>query len=355
MHVAFLGLGAIGAPMARHLAAPPVTLAVWNRTRERAERFAAALPAPATARVANTPADAARDAAIVVTCLPTSREVEALLDGPDGLLAGLARGALLVDCTSGDPEGSRRIADRLAEHGIDFLDAPVSGGTIGAERGALTVMVGGGAAVLERARPVLAAFGEKIVHAGPVGAGDALKAVNNALLAVHVWSTAEGLAALEKAGVPAAVALNVINASSGRSNASMTLFPERVLTRAFPRTFRLALLAKDAGIAADFVRAQGVDAPLITAAAALFQAARGALGEEVDHVEAVRIVERQAGVTIGGSSSGRADATDERANERANERAGQGTIAVMTAVDPALPGYAETRAEVAEDTLEQPL
>ncbi len=323
MHVAFLGLGAIGAPMARHLARPPFTLAVWNRTRATAERVAAGLEAPAAARVADTPADAARGAAVVVTCLPTSREVEALLDGPDGLLAGLAAGALLVDCTSGDPEGSRRIAARLAERGVAFVDAPVSGGTIGAERGTLTVMVGGDEATFERARPVLEAFGQKIVHAGPVGSGDALKAVNNALLAVHVWSAAEGLAALEKAGVRAEVALDVINASTGRSFTSMTLFPERVVTRAFPRTFRLALLAKDAGIAADFARAQGVDAPLIGQAAELFRGARAALGEAADHVEAARIVEQQAGVTIGGPPP--------------------------TASPP------ETPAEVATDTLEQPL
>ena len=314
MHVAFLGIGAIGAPMAAHLARPPFALAVWNRTRARADAFAAALPAGTAARVADTPADAAAGAAVVVTCLPTSREVEALLDGPGGLLAGLAPGATLVDCTSGDPEGSRRIAARLAAAGIAFVDAPVSGGTSGAERGTLTVMVGGDAATLERVRPVLAAFGERIVHCGAVGAGDAVKAVNNALLAVHVLSTAEGLAALERAGVRAAVALDVINTSSGRSNSSMNLFPERVLTRAFPRTFRLALLAKDIGIAADMARAGRAPAPLLQLAADLTRLAHHALGEEADHVEAVRVVEQWAGVTIGGApaspAAGAADRPD---------------------------------------------
>jgi 3-hydroxyisobutyrate dehydrogenase len=189
---------------------------------------------------------------VVITCLPTSREVEALLDGaghgPDlsaGLLARMAPGAVLVDCTSGDPATSRRIADRLAERGVGFLDAPVSGGTAGAERGALTVMCGGDAETFARVRPVLTAFGQKIVHCGPVGAGHAVKAVNNVLLAANLWSTAEGLVALRRSGVDPAVALDVINSSSGRSNASENLFPERVLTRAFPRTFRLALLDKD--------------------------------------------------------------------------------------------------------------
>jgi 3-hydroxyisobutyrate dehydrogenase len=294
--VAFLGLGAIGRPMAARLAAAPdIELAVWNRTTERARSFTA----EHRARQAATPADAARGASVVITCLPISADVERLLDGPDGLLAGLSKGAALVDCTSGDPATSRRIAARLAEQGAGFLDAPVSGGTIGAEQGTLTVMVGGDAALLDRVRPVLEAFGKKIVHCGDVGAGDALKAVNNALLAVHVWSTAEGLAALEKLGVKADVALDVINASSGRSNASMNLFPERVLTRAFPRTFRLALLDKDIGIAAGVAREQKVPAPLLQLTADLFRIAHNALGEEADHVEAVKLVEQWAGVRIG--------------------------------------------------------
>jgi 3-hydroxyisobutyrate dehydrogenase len=293
--VAFLGLGAIGRPMAARLAAAPdFALAVWNRTAERAGAFAAT----SGARHATSPADAARGADVVITCLPVSADVESLLDGADGLLAGLAGGAALVDCTSGDPATSRRIAARLAERGVGFLDAPVSGGTIGAEQGTLTVMVGGDAMLLERVRPVLAAFGKKIVHCGDVGAGDALKAVNNALLAVHVWSTAEGLAALAKAGVKADVALDVINASSGRSNASMNLFPERVLTRAFPRTFRLALLDKDVGIAAGVAREQKVPAPLLQLTADLFRIAHNALGEDADHVEAVKLVEQWAGVEI---------------------------------------------------------
>ena len=294
--VAFLGLGAIGRPMAARLAAAPdVSLAVWNRTAERARAFAEATGA----RHAATPADAARGADVAITCFPVSADVAQVLDGADGLLAGLSRGALLVDCTSGDPATSRRIAARLAEHDVGFLDAPVSGGTIGAEQGTLTVMVGGDATLLERARPVLATFGKKIVHCGDVGAGDALKAVNNALLAIHVWSTAEGLAALAKAGVSADVALDVINASSGRSNASMNLFPERVLTRAFPRTFRLALLDKDVAIAAGVAREQKVPAPLLQLTADLFRIAHNALGEEADHVEAVKLVEGWAGAQIG--------------------------------------------------------
>jgi len=294
--VAFLGLGAIGTPMARHLVAPEFSLAVWNRTAAKAAAFAK----QHGVRHAASPADAARAADVVVTCLPTSKEVAALLDGPDGLLAGMAKGSVLVDCTSGDPATSRHTAARLAERGIAFLDAPVSGGVAGAEIGTLTVMVGGDEQVLARVMPVIDAFGEKIVHCGAIGSGCALKAVNNALLAVHIWSTAEGLAALTKAGVKPTIALDVINASSGRSNTSMNLFPQRVLSRAWPRTFRLALLDKDIGIAAQVAREQKVPSPLIQLTAELFAAAHHELGEEADHVEAAKIVERQAGVEIKG-------------------------------------------------------
>jgi 3-hydroxyisobutyrate dehydrogenase len=294
MKVAFLGLGAIGAPMARHLVAD-YELTVWNRTATKAEAFAR----DNGCRQAATPADAARGARLVITCLPTSREVEALLDGSAGLLASLESGSTLVDCTSGDPATSRRIASRLAERGIGFADAPVSGGVTGAVKGTLTIMCGADSATMARVRPVLEAFGEKIVLCGPVGAGHAVKAVNQAMLGVHIWSLSEGLVALQKAGVPTDTALEVINASSGRSNTSMNLFPERVMTRAFPRTFRLALMDKDVRIAADFAREHGVATPLLQAVSDLLRIARHELGEEADHVETVQVLERWADVRIG--------------------------------------------------------
>jgi 3-hydroxyisobutyrate dehydrogenase len=294
MKVAFLGLGDIGALMAAHLARDTFDLVVWNRTRSKAEDFAR----QHTARVASTPAEAVNNADVVITCLPSSIEVEAVLHGDNGMLGALRKGAVLVDCTSGDPPTSRSIAAELGGRGVDFIDAPVSGGTVAAKGGTLTVMWGGDALVFNRVRPVVEAFGKKIVHAGPIGAGDALKAVNNALLAVHILSTAEGLAVLVKAGVDPKVALEVINASSGRSNSSENLIPQRVLTRAFPRTFRLALLEKDIGIAALLAEDVDVRAPLIALAAERFHEAREKLGEEADHVEAVKMIEEENGIVI---------------------------------------------------------
>ena len=294
MKLAFLGLGDIGALMAAHLVRDPFDVVVWNRTSSKADRFAR----EHKARVAPTPAAAVKDADVIITCLPSSVEVEAVLHGENGMLEALRKGAVLIDCTSGDPPTSRSIAAELRQRGVDFIDAPVSGGTTAAKAGSLTVMWGGEAAVFERVRPVVEAFGKKIVHAGPVGSGDALKAVNNALLAVHILSTAEGLAVLVKAGVDPKVALEVINASSGRSNSSENLIPQRVLTRAFPRTFRLALLDKDIGIASVLADDLNARTPIISLAAERFHEAREMLGEEADHVEAVKMVEAENAIEI---------------------------------------------------------
>ena len=292
LKVAFIGLGSIGRPMARKIAAAGFPLTVWNRTRERATAFAG----EHKARAATTAAEAAKGADVVVTCLSTSLDVADVLNA--GLLDGLKGGSVLLDCTSGDPATSRQIAERLAAKQVGFVDAPVSGGVRGAEEGTLTVMCGGDAKDLDRVRPVIEAFGKKVVHCGPVGAGDAVKAMNQALLALTIWGTGEALVALAKSGVSAQVALEVINASSGRSNASMNLFPERVLTRAFPRTFRLALLDKDARIAAQIARDERVPAPLTQLAADLCTLARQELGENADHVEAVKVIEKWAGAEI---------------------------------------------------------
>ena len=261
-------------------------LTVWNRTAKRAADF----PRDEAITVAPTPVDAVRDAEVIVTCLSTSTDVEEVLN--DGVFEAITHGATLIDCTSGDPATSRRIAARLAAWNVAFIDAPVSGGVKGAEEGTLTVMCGGDADAIERVKPVFAAFGKTIVHCGPVGAGDAVKAMNQALLALTIWGTGEALVALAKSGVAPDVALDVINSSSGRSNASMNLFPERVLTRAFPRTFRLALLDKDVRIAAQIARDEKVPAPLTQLVADLCTLAHMELGEDADHVETVQVIER---------------------------------------------------------------
>lgn len=296
MRVSFLGLGAIGAPIASHLSGPH-QLTVWNRTRAKADAFAAAH----RATVASTPREAGAGAEVLLTCLPTSAEVEQVLFGPDGAAVSLAKGTLVVDSTSGDPATSRRIAARLAEQGVAFVDAPVSGGVSLAEKGELTVMLGGDAAAVERARPIVALFGKKkVVHIGPVGAGHAVKGVNNALLAANILSASEGITALVKAGVAPRVAVETINASSGASFVTQSLVPDRVLTGAYPRSFRLALLDKDCGIALDLVREMGVDGPVLAAVKARMAELRKLLGEQEDYMAPFREAEKRAGVQIRG-------------------------------------------------------
>lgn len=281
--------------MAAHLASR-YALTVWNRTRERADAFAADHPA----RVAASPREAAEGAEVLLTCLPNSGEVESVLTGPDGVLAGLRPGTLLLDCTSGMPAVSRRLAALVVERGGAFADTPVSGGTNGAEAGTLTVMVGSSPEDFARARPVLEAFGQRIVHLGPVGSGHAMKAVNNALLAVNILALGEGLTTLVKAGVPARTAVEVLNTSSGRSFVSESLIPERVLTGAWPKTFRLALLAKDVGIACDLLDQIEAEGPLLALTGDLLRQALVELGEDADYLEAIRMYEASAGVEVRG-------------------------------------------------------
>ena len=296
MRIGFAGLGAIGTPMAARLAAVH-EVKVWNRTAAKALAFVAEHP---LASPAATLRDLASGAEAIVTCLPTSADVAALLEGPDGLLSGLAPGALLVDCTSGDPATSRASAARLAKHGIGFVDAPLSGGPPMAIKGALTVMCGGSAADVARAEVVVAPFAAKVTHMGPVGAGHAVKAVNNALLAINILALAEGMVTLAKAGLAPRAVLDVINASSGRSFVSEVLVPERVLTGVFPRLFRLALLEKDIGIADDLAREVGVPNSVIASARERCRVLRASLGEQADYLDPYREAEQGAGVELRG-------------------------------------------------------
>ena len=290
LRVGFIGLGAIGRPMAVHVARHFETT-VWNRTPERATSFATATGAKATEDLAALVAGAE----VVITCLPTSQDVRDVIERIDG---AWRRGQLLVDCTSGDPATSRATAAWLSERGVAFVDAPVSGGTSGAEAAKLTVMLGGEDEAVVRAADVVRAFAAKVVHVGPVGTGHALKALNNALLAINIQASGEALAALVKLGVSGEKALEVINASSGRSNVTENLIAERVLSRSWPRTFRLALLDKDVGIALKVLQDTGVPHHAIGVAKRVYAEGRAALGEEADHVELVRLIERAAGVEI---------------------------------------------------------
>ncbi len=289
MKTMFIGLGAMGYPMAGHLAKKYETL-VWNRTFARALAHAKEFGS----RAVELPEVA--EAGMLFTCLPTSQEVDELARR---LLPFLRPGTLWVDHTSGEPERARQTAHLLQEKGVSYLDACLSGGVAGAIQARATVMAGGSEADFARARPVMEAYAARIVHVGPLGSGHAVKAVNNALLAVNLWALSEGMVALVQQGVDAGLALEVINASSGRSNVSENLFGQRVVSRQFPNTFALGLLAKDVGICVKVLEAAGTPAPMLRQLREFFEIARREVGSaEVDHTAVAQLLEKWAGVEI---------------------------------------------------------
>lgn len=285
--VAFLGLGAMGYRMAAHLPKHFDTVYVWNRTAATAEQHAAEHGTQAVSLGQAIQAD------VIFSCLPTSADVEALVQGLE-----LKSGSIWVDCTSGVPDAARRLEEALADQGVIFLDAPVSGQTIGAENGTLTVMIGGSAAGFEQALPAIQAFGKLIKHVGESGAGFAVKAVNNMLMAVNLCAVAEGFTTLKAHGVSLNEALECINASSGKSNVTETVMPQRILNRSFPFTFALPLLAKDTGIAVDLVRDAKLSAPLLSLTQNLIQAANLQAEENSDFSAAVKMYESWSKITI---------------------------------------------------------
>ena len=196
------------------------------------------------------------------------------------------------------PDSARKLATQLKTENIDFLDAPVSGQTIGADNATLTVMVGGDQAAFERALPAIQAFGKLIKHVDTSGAGFAVKAVNNMLLAVNLWSVAEGFTTLKAHGVNLTEAMDCINASSGKSGVTETVLPQRILNRSFPVTFGLPLLAKDTGIALDLVRDANLPAPVIALVQSLIQAASLTAEENSDFSAAIKMYESWSKITL---------------------------------------------------------
>ncbi|ENX15417.1 hypothetical protein F895_01963 [Acinetobacter sp. CIP 64.2] len=285
--VAFIGLGAMGYRMAAHLPKYFEKVYVWNRNFSKAEQHATEYGTTAVELAQAVQAD------IIFSCLPTSDDVEKLIED-----VSIKSGAIWIDCTSGVPETARRLAEKLKAQNIDFLDAPVSGQTVGAENATLTVMVGGDVNAFERAYPAMAAVGKLIQHVGESGAGFAVKAINNMLLAVNLWSVAEGFSTLKAHGVNLDAALNCINASSGKSLVTETIFPQRVLSREFPVTFGLPLLAKDTGIALDLVKDAKLPAPILSLTQSLIQAANLTAEADSDFSAAVKMYESWTKITL---------------------------------------------------------
>lgn len=288
MNIAFIGLGAMGFPMARHLAKQH-DVTVWNRTRETAERHARQEGTHLAASLAEC-----ANAEAVITMLPTSKEVDEIVDQ---LLPHLREGTLWIDATSGDPNVSRLTAERLAEKGVDFVDAPVTGAVVGATNATLTIMIGGTAEAFERAREILKLNGKTIIHVGPVGSGHAIKVLTNTIMGATVWITSECLLLAKQLGIDVKTALEVTNAGSGRSNASENLLPMRLRDHQWPLVFKLAHHDKDIRIAASLSHQQHASTPMLALTQQLFTGALKQLGENADYIEVARIVARMNGTT----------------------------------------------------------
>ncbi|MHA3097729.1 NAD(P)-dependent oxidoreductase [Acinetobacter brisouii] len=285
--VAFLGLGAMGYRMAAHLPKHFEQVFVWNRTEEKAKQHAQEYATQAVSLEQAVQAD------IIFSCLPTSQDVENLINS-----VKVKSGAIWVDCTSGVPASAQQLAAQLKQQGVDYLDAPVSGQTVGAENATLTVMVGGDAAAFERALPAMQAVGKLIKHVGESGAGFAVKAVNNMLMAVHLCAACEGATTLKAHGVNLIEAFECINASSGQSTVTSNIVPNRIFNRSFPLTFALPLLAKDTGIAVDLIREARLSAPVIGLSQSLIQAANALAEENSDFSTVAKMYESWSKITI---------------------------------------------------------
>ena len=260
--IGFLGLGTMGAAMAANLARAGFEVTAWNRT----PRPIPELDALGVARAA-TPADVAAATDAIVVCVSDTPDVESVVFGSDGLATRARSGQLLIDCSTISPSATREFAARLAEHGMDLVDAPVSGGSEGAQKGTLTIFCGGDAAPVERARPILAAMGRTITHVGPSGAGQAVKAVNQVILAGTYLGVAEGIVLALKAGLDGP---QVVEALAGGAAQSWVLANRagRMIDNDYPLGFKVALHRKDLGIALDLAREMGADLPVAELAAA---------------------------------------------------------------------------------------
>lgn len=287
LSVAFIGLGAMGYRMAAHLPKAFSQVWVWNRTIQKAEQHAAEYQTQVASLEQATQAD------FVFSCLPTSHEVETIINQHPP-----KAGAIWIDCTSGEPASAQRMVEFLRSHHADFLDAPVSGQTIGAEQGTLTVMIGGDKDAFDRAYPAIEPFAGLIQHVGTSGAGFAVKAVNNMMLAAHLCAAAEGFTTLKAHGVDLTSALACINASSGKSAVTEMILAQRILNRSFPLTFALPLLAKDTGIATDLAQQAKLPTPVLSLTHNLIQAANLSSVENSDFSTAVTMYEKWTNILL---------------------------------------------------------
>jgi 2-hydroxy-3-oxopropionate reductase len=291
--VGVVGLGIMGSGMANNLLAAGHQVSAWNRTAARTEPFAAG-----GAVVCRTPAELAARCDVVLICVSDTPDVEAVLFAEQGVAAGAEPGTVVIDASTISPDATRRFAARLADQGVAFLDAPVSGGSEGAVKGTLSIMVGGEAADLERVRPILQAIGATITHVGPVGSGQTCKLVNQVLVVVNMLAVSEALLLAQAGGLDLTQTIAALESGAAGSWMLSNRGPQ-VVRRDWRPGFTIDLQQKDLRLVLEAADSLGI--PLL-ATASVFQLYRSlqadGLGGEGNHALA-KALERLSGVTVG--------------------------------------------------------
>lgn len=287
--IGFIGLGIMGGPMAANLVKAGFEVTGYNRSRAKVDTLVAT-----GGRGADSVADAVRDADVVITMLPDSPDVRAVVQGEDGVLAHAREGALLIDCSTIRPDVSREVAETARGKGIRALGAPVSGGEQGAIEGSLSIMVGGEAEAFEAARGILEVLGATIVHVGGPGAGQTVKAANQLIVAGTIELVAESLVFLEAHGVDTAAAIQVL-AGGLAGNRILDRKAAAMVRREFTPGFRVELHHKDLGIVQDAAREAGVVIPLGAVVAQLMAALKAQGHGALDHGALLKLVEQLSG------------------------------------------------------------
>lgn len=293
--VGFIGLGIMGKPMARNVLKGGFPLVVYDLLPEPVKALTSE-----GAQSASSPRALAQQVDVVLLCLPDSPDVRAVMDGPDGVLAGVRSGQVIVDMSTISPLAARELAAAAAERGATLLDAPVSGGEMGAREGKLAIMVGGDAGALEQVMPVLQTLGQRILHMGAAGAGQVTKAANQIVIAVTIEAVAEALVMAAKAGVDP---VRVREALLGGHAFSKVLEHqgERFLQRNFTPGFRTRLQYKDLNIAMDTGRAYGAPLPATALVHQFYGALMAQDATDADHAILVTLLEEMANIQLPGA------------------------------------------------------
>jgi 3-hydroxyisobutyrate dehydrogenase-like beta-hydroxyacid dehydrogenase len=293
--IGFIGLGVMGLPMAGHLATAGYPLTAYDISSEPMTRLKQAHP---TAALADSAQALAAVSDLVITMLPSGREVRAVALGPKGILHGFKPGGLLLDTSSSEPEFTKEIAAGLASGGIAMVDAPVSGAEAGAIAAELVFMVGGEPGSVARVKPILEVLGRKMFHLGPVGCGHAMKSINNLITSVTFLATAEGLVIGKAYGLDPAVMNDVLNESTGMSWISRTHISQRILSRRFDDPFKLDLMVKDMNIALRLAEGLKLDLPLSSTTLTLWRETQANIDKGSSVSELVRALEQRTGVQL---------------------------------------------------------